>query len=89
MPKASGRLTEIYRRDWLTDTELVDQVFQVELLPGRIAAWHAHEQTLDRLFIAEGSARSLNLLDKAYDYASPDHWPVPADSPHVPFTFPR
>lgn len=137
VPKASGRLTEIYRRDWLTDTELVDQVFQVELLPGRITAWHAHEQTIDRLFISEGSARIvlydarqasptqgtinqflfgehrpalvviparvwhgvqsigpgpariLNLVDRAYDYASPDHWRVPADSPHVPFTFPR
>jgi len=136
VPKASGRLTEIYRRDWLTDSELVDQVFQVVMLPGQIAAWHAHERTLDRLFVSEGSARIvlydtrpdsptrgtinqflfgehrpalvviparvwhgvqntgstpvcvLNLVDSAYDYASPDHWRVPADSPHVPFTFP-
>lgn len=136
VPKASGRLTEIYRRDWLTDAEAVDQVFQVVLQPGRITAWHAHERTLDRLFACEGSARIvlydprpgsptrglinqfmfgehrpalvvipprvwhglqnvgttplhvLNLVDRAYDYAAPDHWRIPADSPHVPFTFP-
>jgi len=136
VPKASGRLTEIYRRDWLTDAETVDQVFQVVMLPGRITAWHAHERTLDRLFVSEGSARIvlfdsrpdsptrgvinqflfgehrpalvvipprvwhgvqniggtpvriINMVDRAYDYASPDHWRVAADSPHVPFTFP-
>ncbi len=136
VPKAAGHLTEVYRRDWLTDAEQVDQVFEVELLPGSITAWHAHEHTLDRLFVLAGSARIvlydarqgsptegtinqflfgehrpalvvipprvwhgvqsighgparlLNLVDRAYDYASPDHWRVPADSPHVPFTFP-
>ena len=136
VPKASGRLTELYRRDWMTDAQGVDQVFQVELLAGRISAWHAHAQTLDRLFVTDGSVRIvlydarqgsptcgtvnqfllgehrpalvvipphiwhgvqnigarpahiLNLVDRAYDYASPDHWRVPADSPHVPFTFP-
>ncbi len=136
VPKATGRLTEIYRRDWLTDVDAVDQVFQVVMLAGRISAWHAHERTRDRLFVSEGSARIvlydarpdsptrgalnqflfgehrpallviparvwhgvqnvgstpaciLNVVDRAYDYASPDHWRVPADSPHVPFTFP-
>ena len=38
VPKASGRLTEIYRRDWLTDSELVDQMFQVVMSPGHITA---------------------------------------------------
>lgn len=136
VPKGSGRLTELYRRDWLTDDAGVDQVFQVELLAGRITAWHAHAQTLDRIFVSEGSvrivlydarqgsptfgtinqflfgehrpalvvipprvwhgvqniggrtARVVNMVDRAYDYASPDHWRIPADSPHVPFTFP-
>jgi dTDP-4-dehydrorhamnose 3,5-epimerase len=57
VPKASGYLTEVYRRDWDIDTEPVDQVFQVVLLPGRISAWHAHERTLDRLFAIEGLVR--------------------------------
>ncbi|MGE3958720.1 MAG: cupin domain-containing protein [Vicinamibacterales bacterium] len=137
VPKGNGRLTEIFRRDWQLDALPVDQVFEVELLPGGISAWHAHEHTTDRLFVASGAARIvlydarpgspthgvvnelkfgehrpalvlvpprvwhgvqnigsapariLNLVDRAYCYESPDHWRIPSDSPHVPYTFPR
>ena len=57
VPKQNGYLTEIFRREWFTDAEPVDQVFQVVLDPGAISAWHAHGQTLDRLFISHGLAR--------------------------------
>jgi len=63
VPKATGRLTEIYRRDWSLDEAPVDQIFQVLLLPGAISAWHAHGQTIDRLFVAEGLARIV-LFDR-------------------------
>jgi dTDP-4-dehydrorhamnose 3,5-epimerase len=26
----------------------------------------------------------LNLVDRAYDYADPDHWRLPADTPEIP-----
>jgi dTDP-4-dehydrorhamnose 3,5-epimerase len=137
VPKQTGYLTEIYRRDWCVDDAPVGQVFQVSLDPERISAWHAHERTLDRLFVVEGLARivvfdaragsptyglvnelkfgehrpallvvpprvwhgvqnigarpmrMLNVVDEAYDYESPDHWRLPHDSPHVPFSFSR
>lgn len=57
VPKHNGYLTELFRREWFADAEPVDQVFQVVLEPGAISAWHAHAQTLDRLFIAYGVAR--------------------------------
>jgi dTDP-4-dehydrorhamnose 3,5-epimerase len=47
-----GRLTEIYRTEW--DGSPVGQVFQSVLNPGGISAWHAHGETLDRLFINMG-----------------------------------
>jgi dTDP-4-dehydrorhamnose 3,5-epimerase len=133
--KATGHLTEIFRADWCLDDRPVDQVFQVELQPGAISAWHAHDATLDRLFVTEGlgrivlydrrrssptqglvnelrvSARRpmlvvipprvwhgmqntgdapmrvLNIVDRAYDYRSPDHWRVPHDSAEIPYRF--
>ena len=54
VPKASGSLTEVFRRDWGLDELPVDQVFQVRLKPGAISAWHAHEVTTDRLFVNHG-----------------------------------
>lgn len=47
-----GRLTELYRAEW--DDGPVGQVFQSVLKPGAISAWHAHGETLDRLFITMG-----------------------------------
>lgn len=66
VPKATGHLTEVYRRDWGLDTAPIEQVFQVVLLPGRVSAWHAHGETLDRLFPVEGLVR-LVLYDARSD----------------------
>ena len=58
VPKNRGYLTEIFRADWLRGMNVtVDQVFQVVLEPGAISAWHAHEQTFDRLFVNRGMIR--------------------------------
>lgn len=136
VPKNHGYLTEVFRADWLRGMNVtVDQVFQVVLDSGGISAWHAHERTIDRLFVSRGLVRIvlydsredsptrglinefrfgtvrpalvcvppqvwhgiqnvattesmvLNLVDRAYDYEDPDHWRIPADSPHIPFSF--
>jgi dTDP-4-dehydrorhamnose 3,5-epimerase len=47
-----GRLTEIYRSEW--DEGPVGQVFQSVLASGGVSAWHAHAETVDRLFITAG-----------------------------------
>jgi dTDP-4-dehydrorhamnose 3,5-epimerase len=135
VPKVQGYLTEVFRREWAGEIDRVDQVFQVVLDRGGLSAWHAHERTVDRLFVTHGRARIvlydaredsptfglineftfgairpalvivppqvwhgvqnvadgpstiLNLVDRAYDYATPDHWRVPADSPLIPFVW--
>jgi dTDP-4-dehydrorhamnose 3,5-epimerase len=61
VPKRHGALTEIFRAEWL-DGGVVDQIFQVALAPGAVSAWHVHEQTVDRLFVATGSI-TLALFD--------------------------
>lgn len=53
VPKRAGYLTEMFRGDWDFGPPL-DQVFQVVLFFGAISAWHAHEVTTDRLFVAMG-----------------------------------
>ncbi len=50
-------LCEIFRRDWLLDEGVVDQVFQSVLNPGAISAWHVHQLTTDRLFVSQGLLR--------------------------------
>jgi dTDP-4-dehydrorhamnose 3,5-epimerase len=52
--KGNGALTEIFRRDWAIDAGAVDQIFQVDLDPGAISAWHSHQRTTDRLFVTRG-----------------------------------
>lgn len=47
-------LCEVFRRDWLLDEGLVDQVFQVLMNPGVISGWHSHRSTTDRLFVSQG-----------------------------------
>lgn len=54
VPNGYGYLTEIYRVDWQLDSEVVEQVFQSVLEPGSVSAWHAHQETTDRLFCAFG-----------------------------------
>ena len=67
VPKSNGYLTEVFRGDWLRGVNVtVDQVFQVVLDPGGISAWHAHEQTLDRLFAGRGMLRIV-LYDARED----------------------
>lgn len=56
--KSNGRLVELFRRDWLGDAH-VDQVFHVVLNGHGLSAWHAHERTLDRLFVASGHVRAV------------------------------
>lgn len=53
--KSNGILTELYRTDWCLDDLPVEQVFQVQLNPGALSAWHAHELTTDRLFASSGT----------------------------------
>ena len=52
-----GYLTEVYRRDWHLDDAEVDQVFQKVMAPGDLSAWHAHKNTVDRLFCAYGRVK--------------------------------
>jgi dTDP-4-dehydrorhamnose 3,5-epimerase len=54
VPKESGHLTEIWRKEWALDTGPVEQVFQVHLKPGGVSAWHTHQLTTDRLFANHG-----------------------------------
>lgn len=70
VPKANGYLTEMYRGDWAESSGGIDQVFQVALDPGAISAWHAHADTIDRLFVSYGRARVV-LYDGRED--SPTH----------------
>lgn len=68
--KATGWLTEVFRRDWLGDELPIDQIFQVVLWLGGLSAWHAHAHTTDRLFATSGLVR-LVLFDARKD--SPTH----------------
>jgi len=43
--------------------------------------WHGTQN------LASVQSSLLNLVDRAYAYDNPDHWRVPANSPHIPFTF--
>jgi dTDP-4-dehydrorhamnose 3,5-epimerase len=55
--KSNGRLVELFRADWFREPVTVDQVFHVVLNGHRVSAWHVHERTTDRLFVAGGHAR--------------------------------
>lgn len=68
--KSNGRLTELFRTNWFGERVHVDQVFHVILNGRGISAWHVHEHTTDRLFIASGHAR-LVLYDARAE--SPSH----------------
>ena len=70
VPKVNGWLTEIFRRDWQLDDGIVDQVFQVVLVPEGISAWHTHRNTQDRLFSTSGLVRIV-LFDARPE--SPTH----------------
>jgi len=57
-----GYLTEMFRGEWFPEAPKIDQVFQSVLEPGKVTAWHAHEHTIDRLFVSSG-----RLLIALYD----------------------
>jgi dTDP-4-dehydrorhamnose 3,5-epimerase len=50
-------LCEVFRRDWLLDEGVVEQVFQSVIGPGNVSAWHVHRHTTDRLFVSQGVLR--------------------------------
>jgi dTDP-4-dehydrorhamnose 3,5-epimerase len=43
--------------------------------------WHGVQNMRDE------PAAVLNLVDRAYDYADPDHWRLPASSHRIPYRF--
>ncbi len=43
--------------------------------------WHGVQN------LGADTAQVFNIVDRAYDYESPDHWRVPSDSPHIPYQF--
>ncbi len=51
------------------------------VVPPRV--WHGVENLLNR------PGAILNLPDRAYDYATPDHWRMPADTDQIPYRFQR
>lgn len=51
------------------------------VVPPRV--WHGIQN------VGDETAHILNIVDRAYDYETPDHWRVPADSTDVPYAFPR
>jgi dTDP-4-dehydrorhamnose 3,5-epimerase len=70
VPKENGFLTEIFRADWGLDEGVISQVFQVNLFPGGITAWHAHQFATDKLFVSSGIMKVV-LFDARS--ASPTH----------------
>jgi dTDP-4-dehydrorhamnose 3,5-epimerase len=68
--KSNGRLAEAFRTDWFGTRVHIDQVFHVILNGHGISAWHVHERTTDRLFIASGHVRVV-LYDAREE--SPSH----------------
>jgi len=57
VPKGNGMVTEIFRRDWFPGEVVVDQVFQAVVEARCVSAWHAHAETIDRLFVNHGLLR--------------------------------
>lgn len=51
------------------------------LIPPKV--WHGIQN------IGDGPSLVLNLVDRAYDYESPDHWRLDHDSPAIPYQWPR
>lgn len=43
--------------------------------------WHGVQN------VSSGPSILLNAVDRAYDYAAPDHWRLPPDSRDIPFVF--
>jgi dTDP-4-dehydrorhamnose 3,5-epimerase len=52
-----GLLTEIWRRDWGTDTEDAPQCYLFTLRPGVRKGWVMHTRQYDRQFLVSGTVR--------------------------------
>lgn len=37
--------------------------------------------------IGQSTATLINMVDRAYDYADPDHWRLPVDAIQIPYSF--
>ena len=61
-----GSLSEIFRTEWVPDSAQIGQIFASTLEPGGLSAWHAHDITTDRLFVAAGQMRVV-LYDARED----------------------
>jgi len=70
--KSNGRLAELFRGDWFGERVHLDQVFHVLLTGHSVSAWHVHEQTTDRLFVANGHVRVV-LYDTRSESPSYGH----------------
>ncbi len=55
--KDNGILTEVFRKEWFSEFQDVDQIFQIRMNPGAISGWHAHESTWDRIFVNLGTIK--------------------------------
>jgi dTDP-4-dehydrorhamnose 3,5-epimerase len=51
----------------------------VSIPPG---IWHGLQN------MGGGEAGFINYFDRAYDYANPDEWRLPLDTPDIPYRFP-
>lgn len=49
------------------------------IVPPRV--WHGVQN------VSSGPAAIVNIVDHAYDYESPDHWRLPSDTEHIPYSF--
>lgn len=62
---------------------LVNELGFGEHRPGLVVVppgvWHALKNLRDAPSVV------VNLVDRAYDYAEPDHWRLPAGSPEIPY----
>jgi dTDP-4-dehydrorhamnose 3,5-epimerase len=52
---------------------------QLVIVPPRV--WHGVEN------LSADPATVVNLPDRAYQYAAPDHWRLPPDTDQIPYTF--
>lgn len=63
-------------------TELKLGVLRPALVVVPPGVWHGVQA------LGPDPACIVNAVDRAYDYEHPDHWRLPADTPHVPYRFP-
>jgi dTDP-4-dehydrorhamnose 3,5-epimerase len=64
---------------------LVNELRLGSVRPGLVVippgVWHGVQNVHD------GPSAVVNLVDRAYRYADPDHWRLPPDTPEIPYRF--